>query len=68
VNKFNAYVLRHFYALMTKTHMLSSSIYSEAELLDDLNDHWTAGGHKRERNWLIDVRLRQLFLSSLTRH
>ncbi|KAJ8597901.1 hypothetical protein M405DRAFT_1808 [Rhizopogon salebrosus TDB-379] len=26
---------------------------SDAELLDDLNDHWTAKSHKRERNWLI---------------
>ncbi|KAK6336507.1 hypothetical protein TWF696_002057 [Orbilia brochopaga] len=23
------------------------------ELLDDMMDHWTARGHKRERNWLI---------------
>ncbi|KAF5386786.1 hypothetical protein D9615_001876 [Tricholomella constricta] len=27
---------------------------AEAELLDDLNDHWTARSHKRERNWLIE--------------
>ncbi|KAL8286205.1 hypothetical protein RQP46_004693 [Phenoliferia psychrophenolica] len=26
----------------------------EAELLDDLNDHWTASHHKKERNWLIE--------------
>ncbi|KIY65027.1 hypothetical protein CYLTODRAFT_76394 [Cylindrobasidium torrendii FP15055 ss-10] len=26
---------------------------ADAELLDDLNDHWTASGHKRERNWFI---------------
>ncbi|KIJ68942.1 hypothetical protein HYDPIDRAFT_80069 [Hydnomerulius pinastri MD-312] len=26
---------------------------SEAELLDDLNDHWTAKSHKKERNWFI---------------
>ncbi|KAH8928879.1 hypothetical protein BT69DRAFT_1256947 [Atractiella rhizophila] len=26
----------------------------EAELLDDLNDHWTASNHKKERNWLIE--------------
>ncbi|KAF8325996.1 uncharacterized protein EI90DRAFT_3231088 [Cantharellus anzutake] len=25
----------------------------EAELLDDLNDHWTATHHKAERNWLV---------------
>ncbi|KAG8958152.1 hypothetical protein FRC03_009397 [Tulasnella sp. 419] len=23
----------------------------DAELLDDLSDHWTAGDHKKERNW-----------------
>jgi len=23
------------------------------ELLDDLDDHWTAKSHKSERNWLI---------------
>lgn len=23
------------------------------ELLDDLNDHWTAKHHKEERNWFI---------------
>ncbi|KAF9533418.1 hypothetical protein CPB83DRAFT_845226 [Crepidotus variabilis] len=27
---------------------------AEAELLDDLNDHWTARSHKKERNWLIE--------------
>ncbi|KAG9318865.1 adenylate cyclase associated N terminal-domain-containing protein [Chiua virens] len=26
---------------------------AEPELLDDLNDHWTAKPHKKERNWLI---------------
>ncbi|KAG9016285.1 hypothetical protein FRB90_003509 [Tulasnella sp. 427] len=26
---------------------------ADAELLDDLNDHWTAAGHKQERNWLV---------------
>jgi len=26
---------------------------AEAELLDDLNDHWTSKGHKAERNNLI---------------
>lgn len=26
----------------------------EPEILDDLNDHWTAKGHKAERNWLIE--------------
>ena len=23
------------------------------EILDDLDDHWTAKGHKQERNWFI---------------
>ncbi|KAK7054953.1 hypothetical protein VNI00_003416 [Paramarasmius palmivorus] len=27
---------------------------ADAELLDDLNDHWTSRSHKRERNWLIE--------------
>lgn len=27
---------------------------ADAELLDDLNDHWTARSHKAERNWLIE--------------
>ncbi|KAJ7285690.1 hypothetical protein C8J57DRAFT_1285547 [Mycena rebaudengoi] len=31
---------------------------AEAELLDDLNDHWTARSHKKERNWFIE-RLQQ---------
>ncbi|EJF62578.1 hypothetical protein DICSQDRAFT_84388 [Dichomitus squalens LYAD-421 SS1] len=26
---------------------------ADAELLDDLNDHWTAKAHKKERNWFI---------------
>ncbi|KAF9069811.1 hypothetical protein BDP27DRAFT_1324632 [Rhodocollybia butyracea] len=30
-----------------------NSFNREAELLDDLNDHWTARAHKQERNWLI---------------
>lgn len=24
-----------------------------SELLDDLNDHWCANVHKKERNWLV---------------
>ncbi|EGO20988.1 hypothetical protein SERLADRAFT_351219 [Serpula lacrymans var. lacrymans S7.9] len=46
---------------------------AEAELLDDLasNDHWTAKGHKKERNWFIQQlqglarvrRIRVTFLS-----
>ncbi|KAF8626225.1 hypothetical protein AX15_004912 [Amanita polypyramis BW_CC] len=27
---------------------------ADAELLDDLNDHWTARYHKQERNWLVE--------------
>ncbi|KAI0373303.1 hypothetical protein BV20DRAFT_938217 [Pilatotrama ljubarskyi] len=26
---------------------------ADAELLDDLNDHWTAKHHKKERNWFV---------------
>ncbi|KAL0071465.1 hypothetical protein AAF712_001322 [Marasmius tenuissimus] len=44
---------------------------ADAELLDDLNDHWTARSHKHERNWFIQElqkialaqRLRITFLS-----
>ncbi|OAX39189.1 hypothetical protein K503DRAFT_799850 [Rhizopogon vinicolor AM-OR11-026] len=44
---------------------------ADAELLDDLNDHWTAKAHKKERNWFIQQmqgiakmkRLRISFLS-----
>ncbi|GJJ11970.1 hypothetical protein Clacol_006208 [Clathrus columnatus] len=44
---------------------------ADAELLDDLNDHWTAKSHKKERNELIEwmqelalvKRLRVTFLS-----
>ncbi|KAF5365719.1 hypothetical protein D9758_003279 [Tetrapyrgos nigripes] len=44
---------------------------ADAELLDDLNDHWTARAHKKERNWFIEQlqkvaeakRLRISFLS-----
>lgn len=27
---------------------------ADAELLDDLNDHWCAKTHKRERNWFVE--------------
>jgi len=27
---------------------------ADAELLDDLNDHWTSKHHKTERNWFIE--------------
>jgi len=33
----------------------SNKFNSEAELLDDLNDHWTSKGHKAERNKFILV-------------
>ncbi|KAJ6455731.1 hypothetical protein C8R45DRAFT_1187359 [Mycena sanguinolenta] len=44
---------------------------AEAELLDDLNDHWTSRSHKKERNWFIQQlqkfakihRIRVTFLS-----
>ncbi|KAH7107375.1 hypothetical protein BKA62DRAFT_683171 [Auriculariales sp. MPI-PUGE-AT-0066] len=44
---------------------------ADAELLDDLSDHWTAKGHKSERNWFIEQmqtvakskRMRVTFLS-----
>ncbi|KAF8710206.1 hypothetical protein RHS03_01884, partial [Rhizoctonia solani] len=43
----------------------------DPELLDDLNDHWTAKSHKRERNWFVEQvqalakakRIRVTFLS-----
>ncbi|EIW72301.1 hypothetical protein TREMEDRAFT_25176 [Tremella mesenterica DSM 1558] len=42
-----------------------------SELLDDLNDHWCANVHKKERNWLVmecqklalDMKVRITFLS-----
>jgi len=58
-----------------KTGSLLSSMVNkfnaDAELLDDLNDHWTAKGHKKERNWFIEIvqqfakvkRMRVTFLS-----
>lgn len=43
----------------------------DPELLDDLNDHWTAKSHKKERNWFVEKlqefarakRIRVTFLS-----
>ncbi|KAL7005111.1 hypothetical protein EMMF5_005351 [Cystobasidiomycetes sp. EMM_F5] len=32
---------------------LVNRMNKDAELLDDLNDHWTAKHHKAERNWLV---------------
>jgi len=31
----------------------TNSFNHDAELLDDLSDHWTATDHKPERNWLV---------------
>ncbi|KAI6039939.1 hypothetical protein EDC04DRAFT_1590102 [Pisolithus marmoratus] len=50
---------------------LVNKFNAEAELLDDLNDHWTAKAHKKERNFFIQElqgiakmrRLRITFLS-----
>ncbi|KAG7092398.1 hypothetical protein E1B28_008755 [Marasmius oreades] len=39
---------------------------ADAELLDDLNDHWTARAHKRERNWLVE-QLQKLALAERLR-
>ncbi|KAG0705021.1 hypothetical protein DFH29DRAFT_908455 [Suillus ampliporus] len=44
---------------------------ADAELLDDLNDHWTAKSHKKERNWLIQqmqgiARMKSLRISFLS--
>ena len=35
-----------------KTNLLNQ-FDGGVEILDDLDDHWTASGHKGERNWLI---------------
>lgn len=32
----------------------TNNFNGQVELLDDLNDHWCAAHHKRERNWLIE--------------
>ncbi|KAG2157403.1 hypothetical protein DEU56DRAFT_764466 [Suillus clintonianus] len=44
---------------------------ADAELLDDLNDHWTAKSHKKERNWFIQqmqgiARMKSLRISFLS--
>ncbi|KAH9923948.1 uncharacterized protein BXZ73DRAFT_50764 [Epithele typhae] len=39
---------------------------ADAELLDDLNDHWTAKSHKKERNWFI-LELQKYALAAHTR-
>lgn len=38
----------------------------QVELLDDLNDHWCAVPHKRERNWLVE-RVQELSLAKHVR-
>ena len=50
---------------------MSNNFDQAAELLDDLNDHWCANTHKKERNWLVqhvqqlalDMHVRVTFLS-----
>ncbi|KZT74001.1 hypothetical protein DAEQUDRAFT_720843 [Daedalea quercina L-15889] len=37
---------------------------ADAELLDDLNDHWTSKAHKTERNWFVE----QMQRYAWTRH
>ena len=32
----------------------TNNFNGQVELLDDLGDHWCAGPHKRERNWLVE--------------
>ncbi|KAF7295060.1 C-CAP/cofactor C-like domain-containing protein [Mycena indigotica] len=39
---------------------------AEAELLDDLNDHWTSTLHKKERNWFVQ-QMQQLAEAQLIR-
>lgn len=44
---------------------------ADVELLDDLNDHWTAKCHKKERNWFIQqmqgiARMKSLRISFLS--
>lgn len=49
----------------------TNNFNGQVELLDDLNDHWCAAHHKKERNWLVertqslalDCRLRITFIS-----
>ncbi|SCV66988.1 BQ2448_5634 [Microbotryum intermedium] len=54
--------------LAAKTGLMPSAVNKfnkDAELLDDLNDHWCASQHKTERNWLIEVRLSHHCLEKL---
>lgn len=32
----------------------TNNFNGQVELLDDLNDHWCAAPHKKERNWLVE--------------
>ncbi|KAF8557334.1 hypothetical protein OG21DRAFT_1475599 [Imleria badia] len=68
------YKLNPLTAIARSGHALTGFINKfngEPELLDDLNDHWTAKTHKQERNWFIQQlqgisrmkRLRITFLS-----
>lgn len=50
---------------------LVNKFNADAELLDDLNDHWTAKCHKKERNWFIQqmqgiARMKSLRISFLS--
>lgn len=59
VNKFNAYVSRAFlswFLHVTRADQCECGANSEAELKDDLADHPCAAAHKKERNWIIEVR------------
>ncbi|RSH91537.1 hypothetical protein EHS25_009836 [Saitozyma podzolica] len=48
-NPFNALARHHALGL----GKLVNNYNEASELLDDLNDHWCANVHKRERNWLV---------------
>lgn len=51
-SKINPLVLLGKSGTMAVTGFLNK-FNADAELLDDLNDHWTAAGHKQERNWFV---------------
>jgi len=43
--------------ILGRTGLLGKNLMNQfdggVEILDDLDDHWTAAHHKDERNWLI---------------
>ncbi|KZV71815.1 hypothetical protein PENSPDRAFT_650377 [Peniophora sp. CONT] len=51
-NKFNPLVSLGRSGSMLKG--MVNKFNADAELLDDLNDHWTSKHHKSERNWFIE--------------